>query len=262
MRRALTGLRTAVGTLTVLPMGVFDADPRAAVPWYPWVGFAFSGAAVGVAAAFGSSVEGPLGSLLVGTVIAVTWAILSGGMHLDALADTADAIAGGATPEERLAIMRDSSVGALGAAALVFVVLLQVICLAVVFSSRDWWALAAAPVLGRATATLGVTFVRPARGEGLGASACGGSKPLALLSATAAVCATLACALPRPEARDAVHAALAVLGLVLGYTTARSLAAPAGGCTGDTIGASVLYVETAVLFAAACLAVVSAGWPL
>lgn len=262
MRRAFTGLRTAVGTLTLLPMGSFDADPVAAVPWYPWVGLAFSGAALGVAYAFGPSVEGPLGSLLVGASIALVWAALSGGMHLDALADTADAIAGGATPEERLAIMRDSRVGALGAAALVFAVLAQVVCLAIVFASHDWWALTAAPVLGRATASLGVTFVPPARSEGLGASAVGGSRVLVLSSVLAAAAATLGCALPRPEARDGVHAALLVLGLVLGHVTVRSLAKPVGGHTGDTTGASVLYVETGVLFAAACLAVASGGWPL
>jgi adenosylcobinamide-GDP ribazoletransferase len=50
---------------------------------------------------------------------------VTGGLHLDGLADCADGIFGGHTPEQRLAIMRDSRIGTFGVLALVAVLLIQ-----------------------------------------------------------------------------------------------------------------------------------------
>ncbi|TLM77108.1 MAG: adenosylcobinamide-GDP ribazoletransferase, partial [Actinobacteria bacterium] len=105
MKRALTGLRTAIAALTLVPMGEFEPDAPAAVPWYPWVGMAFGVLAISVASPASLRVDGPLGSLLVGVVIVAAWAGLSGLMHWDGLADTADGLLGGSTPERRLEIM-------------------------------------------------------------------------------------------------------------------------------------------------------------
>ena len=68
------------------------------------------------------SAAGPLPSLGAAALGLGVAALLTGALHLDALADTADAL-GGATRERRLEIMRDHAIGAFGAVALVVVLL-------------------------------------------------------------------------------------------------------------------------------------------
>ena len=97
-------------------------------------------AKVGGAAAFF-----PVAGLLIGTVlfgaerlfnllfipevnaalICLLWIVISGGLHLDGLADLADGLGGGRTKEEKLSIMKDSRSGAFGVLALVILVLLK-----------------------------------------------------------------------------------------------------------------------------------------
>jgi adenosylcobinamide-GDP ribazoletransferase len=62
---------------------------------------------------------------VVSALLIVILAFTNGGLHLDGLADTVDGLAGGSTPEERLRIMRDSSIGALGVVVIVLVLLVK-----------------------------------------------------------------------------------------------------------------------------------------
>ena len=66
---------------------------------------------------------------IVDALLLLVLVVINGALHLDGFADTVDALAGGATPEERLGIMRDSSVGAVGVVFIVFVLLLKYLCL-------------------------------------------------------------------------------------------------------------------------------------
>src|SRR3954447_25650632 len=114
----LRGLAGAVAFLTRVPVGRWVALDAADVgrggALFPVVG-AGIGAVVGGAA---QSLSGPLTPLLAAVVGLAAGAVLTGVLHLDGLADTADAF-GATTRERALEIMRDHAVGAYGALALV-----------------------------------------------------------------------------------------------------------------------------------------------
>jgi len=243
--RLLHDMRAAIGLLTLIPVGEHRSDARPAA-WFPWVGLIFAALAVGVASAASVVIETDLGALLVGAIIVWAWAIASRMLHWDGLADTADALWGGHTPVRRLEIMRDSHVGSFGVVTVVFVALTQVICVAAVYASRDWWALGAAPILGRFAASVGVWSVPPARTEGLGASVATRPSWSEVLFAALAVGATLV--VPCPE-----RIALLAVGTLLALLVPRFIGRRVGGMTGDVLGASVMVVETAILVVAAVI---------
>src|ERR1041385_7465904 len=74
---------------------------------------------------------------------------ISGGLHEDGLADVADGMGGGWTRDERLTIMKDSRIGALGACALVLALLAKYAALTSMNTGRLDAAIIAAQVLGR-----------------------------------------------------------------------------------------------------------------
>lgn len=76
-------------------------------------------------------------------------AFLTRGLHLDGFADMADALGSGAAPERALEIMRDSRSGALGVAALVFLIVLKSSAFIFFTSSREWQWLVMAPCCSR-----------------------------------------------------------------------------------------------------------------
>jgi len=89
--------------------------------WFPWVGLilglGFLGGLWGLQIIFPPGAAAAL--LLALTVLATR------GLHLDGLADTVDGLGGGRTPQERLAIMKDSRLGAFGAVSLFLALLLK-----------------------------------------------------------------------------------------------------------------------------------------
>src|SRR5690349_7110685 len=125
----LRGLAGAVAFLTRLPVGrrlVLDADDVSrGGALFPLVG-AGIGAAVG---GLTDVLSGPLTPALGAIVGVAAGAALTGALHLDALADTADAL-GATTRERALEIMRDHAIGAYGAVALVLALLAKVAALA------------------------------------------------------------------------------------------------------------------------------------
>ncbi len=78
--------------------------------------------------------------------------IITGAMHLDGLADSADGILGGWDPERRLAIMKDPTLGSFGAAAIICTVLIRWTAITALAGPARFGALALAPVAGRAGA--------------------------------------------------------------------------------------------------------------
>ena len=177
-------------------------------------------------------------------------ALATGGLHEDGLADTADGFGGGHTREEKLAIMRDSRIGAYGVLALVIVVLVRVGALAAMGGGAGFAALIAAAALGRGFAALPMSLLPPARTDGLGRAA--GPAPgfaacVALILAVAA--ATLAAAgyaLPWRAVGYAVAAAFFAV-LFVALLAQRHI----GGVTGDVLGAAIIAGETAALVALA-----------
>ncbi len=188
---------------------------------------------------------------LVAAALAVGFlALLTGGLHEDGLADTADGFGGGRSREQKLAIMRDSRIGSYGVLALIIVSLLRVGALAALNGPLGFAALIAAAALGRGFAALPMSMLPPARPDGLGRAAGrapGFSASLALILAIAA--ATLAAAgfdLPWRALGYAVVAAFFAV-LFIAILAQRHI----GGVTGDVLGAAILAGEAAALVALA-----------
>lgn len=109
--------------------------------------------------------------ILLSSLIVVIWIWLSGGLHLDGLADTADAWVGGFGDAERtLAIMKDPSCGPIGVLSLLIVVLLKWSTVYVLLQQQQAWMLLLIPVLGR-IAPLFLFLTTPyVRAQGLGSA--------------------------------------------------------------------------------------------
>jgi adenosylcobinamide-GDP ribazoletransferase len=128
--------RIALSLFTVIPVGgdgeLGPGDGARAIRWLPAVGLllGLAGACVvlGVGAVNGSGPGRALGAALAVALVA----FLTGGLHLDGLADTADGLGSRRSPDEALDIMRRSDIGPMGVATLVLVLLVQVAALAAI----------------------------------------------------------------------------------------------------------------------------------
>jgi adenosylcobinamide-GDP ribazoletransferase len=234
-------LALALGLLTRLPVPVTNATRGARAAWaWPLAG-AVLGALAGLtgAAALALGLPGPVAALLaLGALVA-----LSGGLHEDGLADTADGLWGGWTRERRLEIMRDSRIGSYGVIALGLGLGLRGVALALIFEGGPLAGAAAlviAAMLSRA-AMAGVMAALPhARAEGLAQAQ--GRPPWAVVLLAAALAVAAAVILGGTAgAAAAAAAALAALAV------ARLAQARIGGQTGDILGAAQQAAEIAAL---------------
>jgi adenosylcobinamide-GDP ribazoletransferase len=210
---------------------------------FPFVGLAV-GAIGGITYAIASAFAlPPLASALIAIIATV---IATGGLHEDGLADTADGFGGGATREDKLAIMRDSRSGAYGVMALIFSVGLRTAALAALATRwQVFGALIAVHALSRGVLPMAMRQLAPARDDGLGAAA---GQPEASAAAIAGG-AALVIALIGMGFRAGLSAALAA---ALATAAVAAIARrQIGGQTGDVFGAIEQCAETAALLAAA-----------
>jgi adenosylcobinamide-GDP ribazoletransferase len=249
--RPVAELRAALAAvcfLTRLPLGrrvaLDGEDLTRAGTAFPLVGAAI-GAGVGALAV---ALNGPLSTLLAVTVAVSAGTLLTGALHLDALADTADALGAGSR-EQALAIMRDSTIGAFGATAIALDLLLKTAALAALV--RDGRAVRyalVAGVLARVVAVLlaaALPYARAGAGAGVALTRDGG--PRAAVAGGLAIAIAIAAA----GAGGALLAgAAATLTLLFALAYRRWLA----GVTGDALGAALELTETGLLLLAVGLA--------
>jgi len=230
--RAGRALLAALGFLTRVPLGharPLPGDLVAAAPLFPLVGAAL-GALVGAVAA---AVALALPALLAGTIAVGLELALTGALHVDGLADSADGLAG-RDRDEALAIMRDHSVGTYGAAALGLDLLAKAAAIGALAESGAVLPVIAAFALSRAAPlplAAALPYARSGAGTGrLLAEGMGRSGALAgvALAAVVAVAATGASALM-------LLPCLAVATGAVGAIAHRRLR----GVTGDTMGAAI-----------------------
>ncbi len=167
------------------------------------------------------------------------------GLHQDGLADTLDGLAGGQTPAERLAIMRDGRIGAIGATGLFFALALRYAGLLALPSQVRFPVLLCMPAFGRWAMVVAAWAVPYARAEGgLAAPFLDHLAPRHVVGATLVIGALLS---------TLFGLGGAVAGLVGGAALARTCTALCrrflGGVTGDTLGATNEVVETSFLLA-------------
>jgi adenosylcobinamide-GDP ribazoletransferase len=229
----------AVQFLTRLPIP-WSEPPRGAKASWAWP---LAGAVVGTLAAAGASVAlwaGLPPNVAAALALAIQ-AMATGALHEDGLADSADGLWGGRTPERRLEIMKDSRIGSYGALALVLSVLIRWSTLsALLAAGTTWGPLLALGALSRWPMAAMLWALPPAREGGLSRLVGRPSLPtMALGGAAALLLALLA------VGAQAVPAALAVLAVTILW----SLLARArlGGQTGDTCGAAQQLAEIAAL---------------
>ncbi|OGV59980.1 MAG: cobalamin 5'-phosphate synthase [Lentisphaerae bacterium RIFOXYC12_FULL_60_16] len=141
----INSLVTALRTLTIVPVPGQETKRFAdALPWFPLVGLLIGLAVVAVIRAAGwiGLYTWPAGTAILALVTGIA---LTGGLHLDGLADWADGFWGGKDRESALRIMKDPRIGSFGGIALVLVLLTRWACLTRIISHGGTaWILAAA----------------------------------------------------------------------------------------------------------------------
>ena len=225
-------------------------DPRAAGEWrladsawaFPLVGTGIGGAA---ALAFLLAQLIGLASWPAASIAVLAGIALTGALHEDGLADTADGFFGGRDREEKLAILRDSRHGTYGVLAIVLSLLLRAAALAGIGDAiHAGLALIAAHAASRAALPTAMMGLTPARRDGLGAMAgtprAGGVIAAALIGAATALAAL-------GPARGAM--ALCLTGVIV-FALAELARRQIGGYTGDVLGAFQQVGEIAILLAA------------
>ena len=146
--RPILGALLAFRFLTRLPGkgDLRDADLGRSCAWFPVPGAVMGGLVLVGARLAGTHVPPALGAVLV--VAALAW--MTGGLHLDGVADVFDGLGGGHGDRERiLRIMRDSRIGALGATALALVLAAKAAAIAELLGRGALWPLLVAPVVAR-----------------------------------------------------------------------------------------------------------------
>ncbi|WP_076480331.1 adenosylcobinamide-GDP ribazoletransferase [Williamsia sterculiae] len=187
-----------------------------------------------------------LPAALIGTTVVALVALLTRGMHVDGLADTADGLGCYGPPERVSEVMRSGSAGPFGVMTLVLVVLVQVIGVASLADHRRWVELALAVAVGRVAAVVACrSTMRPSRPDGFGSLVVGTQRMSAIVWSviTVIVATTLAGMTTDPGRLDvtvAIRAGITVV--VIGVFTVmftRHCARRMGGLNGDVCGAVI-----------------------
>jgi adenosylcobinamide-GDP ribazoletransferase len=237
----MRSLLAAVAFLTRLPVGrliLFDAaDVARSAAWFPLVGLLLGAIASGTAILL----QGHLPAGLIAILMVTLEAVLTGALHFDGLADTADGFGGGKESDDVLRIMRDHCIGSYGATALILLIGLKAGAYAALLGSRGWlYAILLTPALGRWSILLLSSALPYARKS---PSVVGGMPRSAVIWGTAAM-AVIAAATRFPRV-EAAAAAVVVVTVCFGVYCRRRI----GGITGDTLGANVQLSESAALLA-------------
>jgi adenosylcobinamide-GDP ribazoletransferase len=252
-------LRVAVSLFTVIPVGgdaeLREGDAVRALLWMPVVGLlvGLAGAGVMLGVDAGGS-AGPRRLLAAALAVALV-ALLTGGLHLDGLGDTADGLGSRRDAADALAIMRRSDVGPMGVAALILVLLIQVAALAAVPRAS---LAAAALVLAQVTGRVAVVVASgspAARPGGFGALVAGQTTARErTLIVTVLGCAVAVAGLASHGAGLAASGlAATVIGLLAGTALQQVAQQRLGGMTGDVFGAIVEVSAATVLVACALI---------
>jgi adenosylcobinamide-GDP ribazoletransferase len=208
--------------------------------YYPLVGFV-----IGVLLSFLALVLSASSDMVAAAVVLSAWVWLTGGLHLDGLADCADAWAGGyGSPQRSLQIMKDPAAGPIAVVVLSLLLLLKFAAVFVLIQQNHLTVLMLAPLLGRCAILLlmlSTPYVSP---NGLAEK--------------------IVENLPFGEARTVVVISLAFAGLFMGWANVllacglilwmrHAALSRLGGVTGDVYGAAVEIIETVGLLAVVLL---------
>ncbi len=206
--------------------------------WFPWVGLLLGGL-YAAAGRLALTLWPPAGAAALLVTLTV---LLTRGLHLDGLADTLDGLGGGRDPKSRLAVMKDSRLGAFGALGLVLALLLKGVFLTLLLEAGRLSALLLFPAVSRGGMVLLAWLSPYARPEGgLGRAMTEGVSGQITLVALIPV--LIACLLLQGMRGIVLVAAAGLLILTLSRLFTRLL----GGITGDVLGAANELLEVLAL---------------
>jgi adenosylcobinamide-GDP ribazoletransferase len=235
-------IRLAASFLTIIPFNAGSStqdEITASFGWFPLVGFAIG---VGLACAnylLAFWIINPVRAVLM--VLAL--ALITGAVHLDGLADTADALGAGHDSSRALEIMRDSRIGSFGAVAVFLVLAVKVAVLASAVGHAQFLVLYLAPGLARWAMVATAYELKYLRAHGAGSTLLrAGDKRNLYLATAIGLLASIAVS-PGPAVRASIAVVIVVWALRWSYR--RWL----GGITGDLIGAAGELAEAAAMIA-------------
>lgn len=239
-RLRLVDVALAASLLTRLPVSLDPAmatqRSQASIWAYPVVGLIVGvlGGLVYAALLWLGAVAGVAAAAAIGAQ-----ALATGFLHEDGLADTADGLGGGRDREARLAIMRDSRIGAFGAGALILGLLARWSAVSVLSAGEAILILAAVGAASRGCVAVAMYALPPARKDGLAALV---GRPEAQTALAAAAIGGSVLLLFGGAGLAALLAAV-IAASILGRIALRRI----GGQTGDILGAIQQCAEIAAL---------------
>ncbi|WP_129158139.1 adenosylcobinamide-GDP ribazoletransferase [Bosea sp. Tri-44] len=249
----LIATATCIRFYSRLPVPALPGESAHALPDFRLVPRALPFAALVIAlpAALIALLAGLAGvdALLTAALTVTALVLTTGALHEDGIADTADGLFGGHTPERRLEIMKDSRVGTFGALALGLSLLLRVTALAAILQGAGAWALAATVLVAapwsRVEGIRILAMIEPTRPDGAAASV--GRPERSVLPVAYGLSGALALLL---IAAGALPLAGILLGLMLSalatYWLSRTAISLISGQTGDILGAAQQLGEIAI----------------
>ena len=230
--------------LTALPLsrGLHDPAPQelaGSMLWYPFVGILLGACMVMT----DMLLDRWLSQEVVAALLILLLVAMTRGLHQDGLADTLDGLAGGRTPTDRLTIMRDPRIGAIGATGLCVSLILRYSALVSLPESLRFPALLCMPAIGRWAMVVGAYGASYARAEG------GLAAPfLAHLSARHVLGATVVVASVMVWSFGfAAAVAILLFGGIMSRLTTMCCRYYFAGITGDTLGATNEVIEISFL---------------
>ncbi len=158
----MKGSLEAIRFLTILPVGRGVGQPDATMlPWFPAVGLLIGGLWMG----FDHVISRDLPLTLRAALDVMFLVVITGGLHLDGLADTADGLFSHRGRDETMRIMQDSRTGTWGVLALLAVLGLKVVALYEILFKGDAQLLILIPIYGRMAMLMGIVVLPYGRGE-------------------------------------------------------------------------------------------------
>lgn len=247
MKGLWTSFSLAWQLLTILPLPgkpvttISPATFASSLHWFPVVGFLLGAGLV----VFDRVLAAAFPSVVVNMVLLAIYVLGTGGLHLDGWADTIDALAGGKDPGQRLVILRDSRIGALGATGLILILGLRYAGLLALPEGIREGVLLCMPALGRWAMVIGSWRVIYPRSEGLAAPF------IRTLARRDILIASTVIGLGLWWVFGVTLAVMLMLGVyVIIRVVVRWLSRKFGGITGDLLGAMNEGIEVLLLILA------------
>ncbi|WP_338891563.1 adenosylcobinamide-GDP ribazoletransferase [Rhodococcus sovatensis] len=243
MRAALVGPRLALSWLTVLPVrgphSIGRDESRQAIAWTPAVGALLGSVSAILLWLFDFA---SLPSLVAGLVTVACLALLTRGMHVDGLADTADGLGCYGPPERAREVMQSGSAGPFGVATVALVLAIQAAGLGQLAHESAWVSVLLAIVVGRVAVVLACRRgIPPATTTGFGALVADSQSRVVVAAWTLVTLAVSVLAVQERWWQGPVVTVVALSAAALGI---RHCVRRFGGVNGDVLGATVEVTTT------------------